>query len=126
MLRNIERIVLDECLPLTPDVAEEIERRIGHRAAEIVVLADTYAGLPDMRPCLADEKVLAGTPRALVVRLGRGVEDDRKASVALAANRRAQYNVRRGPWSGRLAKGKVAEDVVTSTKHQSRRSKRFP
>jgi len=33
MLRNIERIVLDECLQLTPDVAEEIERRIGHRAA---------------------------------------------------------------------------------------------
>jgi hypothetical protein len=48
MLRNIERIVLDECLPLTPDVAEEIERRIGHRAAEIVVLADKYASLPDM------------------------------------------------------------------------------
>jgi hypothetical protein len=48
MLRSIKRIVLDECLQLTPDVAEEFERRVGHRAAEIVVLADKYASLPDM------------------------------------------------------------------------------
>jgi hypothetical protein len=48
MLRNIERIVLDECLQLTPDVVEEIERRIGHRPAEIVVVADKYASLPDL------------------------------------------------------------------------------
>jgi predicted nuclease of predicted toxin-antitoxin system len=47
MHRGIERIILDECLPSTPELLEEIERLIGNRPIEIVTLAEKYPGLPD-------------------------------------------------------------------------------
>ncbi len=42
---------------------------------------------------LVDEKILTRAPRAVIVYLGRGVEDDCKACIALTASRGAQHNV---------------------------------
>jgi len=44
-------------------------------------------------PRVADEKILTRAPRAVIVHLGRGVEDDCKACIALTSGRGTQHNV---------------------------------
>lgn len=68
MHRDIERIILDECLPSTPELLEEIERLIGTRPVEILALAETYPGLPDMiilEKLMNDRSILVTQDRPL-------------------------------------------------------------
>ena len=47
-LRAIERVILDECMPSTPEVMAEIRRWLGGREVKVIALSEEHPGVPDV------------------------------------------------------------------------------
>src|SRR5215467_13638752 len=66
-----------------------------------------------------NQQILPGTPRVLIVNLGRGIEDDRKTPASMAPSRSTQNDMRERSGSIGFTKGKFAEDVVAATPEET-------